>query len=319
MRPTLLGIKAAAFYAVLLGAFFVAPYMNLFFLLLVFLTVLGSLTVLWNARSLAGVGGEIVDVEPAPAGTPAVVAVRLAGGARERAGLRVRLQLADRAPVVCEIPALRGEIVAHGRLPALPRGVHVIDAAFVETELPFGLLRARRRLPAPRAAIIAPAPARLAAAGTRQAVLVELGAAGAAAAPGDAGPSGLREFRAGDAMRDVSWKATARRGALVVRERDADAGFALEVVLDLRCDGEVLERALSTAVALADLAHEHKDPFTLRTHDHAATYGAGHLPRRGLLEYLAGAKSVGSAGPPPPPSSPAAIHLPGAFLERGVR
>ena len=36
VRPTILGYKALAFYAVLVVVYFLLPYLNLFFLLLVF-------------------------------------------------------------------------------------------------------------------------------------------------------------------------------------------------------------------------------------------------------------------------------------------
>ena len=42
MRPTRFGIKSVVFYLVMLGAFFAAPYSNLFFLLLAFLTLAGA-------------------------------------------------------------------------------------------------------------------------------------------------------------------------------------------------------------------------------------------------------------------------------------
>jgi len=78
--PTALGIKAVLFYAVLTGAFFAAPYQNLYFMLLVFLTVLGLLCPLWTMRNLAGSTARLEELEPVPAGTSRPLRVDIDAG-----------------------------------------------------------------------------------------------------------------------------------------------------------------------------------------------------------------------------------------------
>lgn len=311
MRPTILGVKAAFFYGVLSCAFFVAPYLNLFFLLLAFLTVVAALTALWNVQNLAGVRGVVEEIAPVPVGVGGPVHVQLHTGHRTRLCIDVRLALGDSTPIVVSLPTLRGDVSAAGRLPPLPRGVHTITAAWLESTHPLGLFRRRRALAAPAEVIVHSTPAALASARSRNEILAELAGTPNLPAAG-LEPTDLRDYRAGDEPRRISWKATARRGSLIVREYETPATAALEVVLDLRVDGDELERALSLAVALADLARDGKEPFVLHTHDHSATYGDGHRPRRELLRYLAAARSVGADGPPPPAVSPDTLRLPGA-------
>ena len=64
--PTALGWRGAAFYVTLVGAFFAAPYSNLFFLLLSFLTLLSLLNVWWTTRNFKGVTAEVLEIESAP-------------------------------------------------------------------------------------------------------------------------------------------------------------------------------------------------------------------------------------------------------------
>lgn len=71
-RPTLLGFKAALFYAVLVGVFFAAAYANLFFLLLVFASLLALSSYLATWRNFAGVTGALEPPAPMPAGRAAL-------------------------------------------------------------------------------------------------------------------------------------------------------------------------------------------------------------------------------------------------------
>ncbi len=74
---------------------------------------------------------------------------------------------------------------------------------------------------------------------------------------------GLREYRPGDAMRLIHWKASAKRGRLLVREtaEPGEAGFSLRLDpgLFLRADDACFEKACSFAGTLAeDLFHKGK-------------------------------------------------------------
>ncbi|MEL6715648.1 MAG: hypothetical protein AAFP86_17840, partial [Planctomycetota bacterium] len=55
LAPTLFGARVAFFYVVVLAAYYAAPYVNLFFLLLGFLGLFWSFALPWSWRSLRGV------------------------------------------------------------------------------------------------------------------------------------------------------------------------------------------------------------------------------------------------------------------------
>ncbi|MCA8957635.1 MAG: DUF58 domain-containing protein, partial [Planctomycetes bacterium] len=135
-------------------------------------------------------------------------------------------------------------------------------------------------------------------------------------AGGELGPSGLREYRTGDPLRDVHWKATARRGNLVVREHEATSGPGIEVQLDLRDAGPRLEAALELLVALAFECQQSHELLSVYSQDLRATFGDGHRAFAELLEYLAAVTPLGRESGPPPAVSPSVLRLP--LAERAV-
>ena len=80
LRPTGLGIKALLFYLLLVGAFLATPYSNLFFLLLVFLTVLGVCNIWWTHRNVAGLDARLEEIAPTPARVGAPLRAAVATG-----------------------------------------------------------------------------------------------------------------------------------------------------------------------------------------------------------------------------------------------
>lgn len=306
MRPTALGVKAALFYLALLGAFFAAPYANLFFLLLAFLTILALTSYVSGRRNLAGVRAEIDELAPVPAATGAPVAVTIHGGRRTRFALGVRLELEGRAPVLLGGGLVLGATRVVGRIPPLPRGVYPVRRAFVFTTWPLGLFRLSCPVPAPTEVVVYPAPAQLTSAGNA-------GIGDLYSALGGEGflqPSGLREYQPGDELRLVAWKASARRGSFVIKEWEGGSGAGHEAVLDRRTDSESLEQALSLLSALALAAQEQKDLLTLHSQDLSATFGRQRRPWRELLTFLAQADALPADAPPPPAVSPAVLRLP---------
>lgn len=100
--------------------------------------------------------------------------------------------------------------------------------------------------------------------------------------------AGLREYRAGDDARRVHWRGSARRGALVVHDLDADARPAPEVVLDRRCASAVLEARLSAIVSLALRARQEQAALTLNTQGLVRTFACDRADLDALLRVLAG-------------------------------
>jgi uncharacterized protein (DUF58 family) len=312
LLPTGLGLKALAFFAVLVGAFYAAPYMNLFFLLLSFLAVMAVLSVWWTWRNVAGVDGEVLQPHPVQAGKSCPLQV-VARSPRRRPhfALQCALDLGGAVVPVAVWPSLHGEAAVTGELPPLARGVHPVREARLQSTYPFGFARAWQAIPAPEHIAVYPAPADLGDARTRNDLLADL-CGSTAFRNGEMGPSGVREYRPGDEPRNVHWKASARRGSLAVCEWEGSALTGIEVCLDLRAEGEVFEDALSVLAALALWARARKEGRARSSQDHTGTYGEGHRPFRELLHYLAAARPLPADGPPPPAVSPGVLRLPAA-------
>lgn len=319
MRPTALGCKALAFWAVLVGAFFATPYLNLFFLLLTFLTVLGLWCAWWSRRNVAGLAGRSAPVELGPAGRERPVRIVLRAPARTRYLLRCRLELAGRGWVeVARVAVLHAgeERAVRGRLPPLERGVWEVRRAEIVSDFPLGWFRARVVLQGPAAPIVTyPAPASGADADVGEALATEAGsrASGRAAA---CVPRELREHRPGDELRRVDWRASARRDRLVVREPEEAGDHTWRVVLDRRLAPPLLEAALARVAALALRALERGESLRLRTQGLDRVYGDGDRDWNELLEYLAAAgplpRDAGEpVGAPPRGAVPARSTLAG--------
>ncbi len=310
MRPTRFGYKAIVFYAMLVCAFYAAPYLNLFFMLLAFASVLAVLNTYWTWRNIAGIRGCLLEVAPIPAGSRSAATLELHNRGRRRCHLHAAIQVDGDETRVCDHfdlakgPAQRVEV----QLPKLQRGVHRIDGIRIGTVFPFATTLAWRRLSAPASLVVYPEPADLTRYRDRN------GAAGPGAIGGGAsdemGPAGLREYRPGDELRNVHWKATARRQDLVIKELEGDSCPGVEVCLDLRCADADLELALSLIMALALECQTNKELFTLHAQDHHGTYGKGHHAFGQLFAYLAAAETLDTEAAAPPTVSPSVMRLP---------
>ncbi len=312
LLPTTLGVKAIAFYGMLLCSFYAAPYLNLFFLLLCFLSVLGILGAYWSFMNLASVSGEIQPRPPFPAGAGAVFHATLSCGSRSRHHLRLELQIRGEHLGAGHVAHAVGTVDVEGTLPPLERGVYDITHASVSSVHPFGLFRARVKLGAPLRLVVYPEPAELSHFRDRHELLTSLDQEGGHRAV-EMGPAGLREYKPGDELRHVHWRASARRQALVVKEYEGDSRPGLEVLLDLRCSRDQLEASLSLITALAMISEDNKDVITLISQDHTATYGKGHRSINELWGYLAMAQPLPAHAQPPPSVSPGVVRLPGAL------
>lgn len=315
MRPTAFGAKTMGFLALLVVAFYVSPYSNLFFLQLAFLCVLLATSALACARNLRGVTGRAFAPRPFAAGAADTeLATELVGPQRGARAVRLELRLKDgtRAALLEPVDLVAGGR-AHvtGRLPGLPRGIHAIASLRAQSSHPLGLFVATRALDAPAELVVFPAPVELP--GLRRGG----GLRGAAAAlgdgplvPGDDVVSSLREWREGDAPRDVHWRATARRGKRIVKERDGDAGAGLVVVFDRRGDAAGIEQALGELSALALAARERAEPLELLSQDHHRRYGEGGAPLDELLHWLAATAALPTNAAAPPHAPAGALRLP---------
>ncbi|MEE9127618.1 MAG: DUF58 domain-containing protein [Planctomycetota bacterium] len=316
VHPTKMGVKSIGFYMLLVCAFYAAPYLNLFFLLLTFLSVLGTLTVYWSLMNVVAIKGEIHVQQPFPAGASAVLHATLHCGRLPRRHLRLDLRVGIEPHTAGRIPYAVGAVDVEGTFPPLRRGIHEITHAAVSSEHPFGMLRVSASLTAPAQLVVYPTPADLSHFRDRHELLSAMGQQGGHCA-GEMGPAGLREYKPGDELRHIHWKASARRRELVVKEYEGGSQPGLELLLDLRCAQEELEASLSLITALALVSEENKDVITLTTQEHRGTNGKGHRAINELWTYLAEAQPLPPDAPPPMTLSPAVVRLP-AVLDANV-
>jgi uncharacterized protein (DUF58 family) len=114
---------------------------------------------------------------------------------------------------------------------------------------------------------------------------------------------GTREYRSGDALRQIHWRSTARVGKLVVKEFSDDDQLTMTVVLDLSVQGNTgqgkfstFETALRLAASFGYYATQQAIPFHLVGHSQRWRPPAMALSWSGILNYLA---KVQNDGPEP--------------------
>ncbi len=318
MRPTAFGIKALTFYLTIIAAYFVSPYTNLFFLLLSFLSTLLLLSLFSTFRNLGRVQGELTGLSPYPAESMARVRLKLTGDQRKRFNIQASLRVAGRRHALGRVEVLQGEAQIDVQLPALSRGAYSIDYLEIHSNYPLGLLRRYRRSDCETKLLVHPRP--LDDAGTQQGggVLDEV-IGEVLSNSGDMGPSGVRDYQAGDPLKLIHWRASARRRELVVKELEGHSAPGIELQLDRRCAADKLERCLSLITTLAIHARDGKRPLALHTQGLSQTYGEGHASFAELLAFLAETSSLPTKAPAPPPVAPTVIRLPGRHMDRELQ
>lgn len=140
------------------------------------------------------------------------------------------------------------------------RGVYRLRGFRVESGFPFGLLRAARVFAEESPLVVYPRFTPLGRMGLPVGVKHHPGGVLLAATLGESMEFiGDREYREGDSMRDIDWRATARLGRPIVREYREEYFMRVAVILDThvprKADAvahEGFERAVSVAASVAD-------------------------------------------------------------------
>lgn len=121
----------------------------------------------------------------------------------------------------------------------------------------------------------------------------------------------LREYRHGDSWRHVHWRASARRGEIVVRQFTAQGRPPVSILLDAAGDAALLEAALSvvTSLVAAAVLHARQVPEVLFAASSGGITRLGGSPAEGasghaLLHALACLQDSSAAMPCPLPRWP---------------
>jgi uncharacterized protein (DUF58 family) len=192
-------------------------------LLLAFLIIAVAHNSLLQAHlTLSGLRVTALHAEPVHAGQPLELRLTFESpGNRRRDGLELRR--GDDTAYFDLVPGGRGEVRL--AIPTLRRGWLAPGRMRVSTVRPFGLARAWTWLLPERALLVYPAP-------EAEAVpLPDLGGDGQSTRTRAQGeqPHHLRDYRPGDAQRQIAWKASARADRLLVREYEATASRDVEL------------------------------------------------------------------------------------------
>lgn len=300
MKPTHFGVKSLLFFAAITGAFYAAPYVNLFFLLIAFFGAHWVLCAWWTFSNLRGLQVRVQDPGPIPAGS-AVALDWAVLGSRPRFGLILRVDFESGEQGSAELAYSGDGASSRLLLPALPRGVHRARRVRVSSTYPFGLLTRTLSLDLRPEVHVYPEPV----GATTDAYLAEPAATESTASrlgpQGRTQPAGLRPHVEGESVGDIHWRASARRGSLVVNEWEADLAEEQAIVLDRRAEGATLEQRLSAAAAAVVGARRKGVALRLVSQGLDVTYSASGVHWDEALRFLAGAEPLqeGEAAPEP--------------------
>lgn len=140
------------------------------------------------------------------------------------------------------------------------RGIYRLHGYRVQTDFPYGLLRAYRVVAEQRSLIVYPHFTPLSRFEIPTGRRYQPGGVAMASNLGDSYEFiGNREYREGDNLRNIDWRATARTQELIVREYREEYFHRVAVILDTHVPHrerlerrEALERAISLAAAVSD-------------------------------------------------------------------
>ncbi len=140
------------------------------------------------------------------------------------------------------------------------RGRHLWHGFRVETDFPFGLFRAYSVISGAHGVLVTPSFNPITAVRVPSGRRYQPGGVAMASSLGDSSEFiGNREYREGDNLRDMDWRATARLNRPIVREYREEYFLRVAVVLDTylpkgssAADRENFERAISVAASISD-------------------------------------------------------------------
>ncbi len=303
MRPTHFGVKSLLFFTAITGSFYAAPYVNLFFLLVAFFAAHWVLGAWWTYANLRGIEATIEDPGPIQAGTRGRVEWSVVGESR-RFGLSLNLEFESGAKGTGGLAFTGGDPRSALQLPALGRGVHRARQVTVSSSYPFGLLTRTVTLAVSPVLHVYPEPTAAPPGRLAQELAAADATSGRLGAQGRTMPAGLRPRVEGEALREIHWRASARRGSLVVNEWESDHEEGQAVVLDRRCEGDAFERRLSAVAGAVTEAKRRGSALRIVSQSLDQTYTGSGVHWDEALRFLAEVEPLPESAAAPEHTSP---------------
>lgn len=256
--------------------------LNLGFALTFWIAGLGVVAMLHTWRNLAYLAVSAGRVAPVFAGESASFTVNLSDRHR-RARFAVAVQAGKAPPVLCDITA-NGSTRAEIALPALHRGWLDPGRFTISTEFPLGLLHAWGYAELDTACLVYPKPAPPGI--PLPAPIPDARQHGQHATGGDEDFSGLREYRTGDSMRRIDWKASAREQGMYTKLFEGQGQFVLWLDFG-HTPGRDTESKLSLLTRWVLDAHAGQQVWGLRLPGETLPPSSGEAHQQACLRALA--------------------------------
>ena len=269
---------------------------NLLYLLVSLLLALIIVSGLLSEQSMRRLRLRPVVPDEVYATQPARLGARVLNGKRWLPSYSVALEAGDQRLYMARLGAGEERLVTW-EVTFARRGRQRLAGMRVLTRFPFGLFRKAGRVALDAEIIVFPAVRPLESAGRRRL------AAGGVRPRHRRGRGhdlySLREYRTGDDQRLIHWRSSAKAGALIVRELEAETATDTRIVLvgDGRRDPERLETALSEAASLAAHLLDAGAAVELTGPGIHVPPGRGRAHRRRLLTALALYEAAAPAAP----------------------
>lgn len=251
--------------------------------------------------TLPGLSARMVIRHPVFAGDPASACLMLENASGRIPAYSVHMTLNDRrisaAPAYCAVVPPGGHDEACREIAFRRRGRYDTVACELSSSFPFALFKRRRKVDCLAGITVYP--------GLRDVSGIDLSTGKVGGPARLAGWSdelhSLREYRAGDDVRNIHWKASAKSDALIVREFAGHDAARITLVLDnLRDQGagrsgspaaedseEVFEKAVSLAASLARHFLDEGYMVRLVSCRSAVPFGTGREQFLAILDSLA--------------------------------
>lgn len=223
------------------------------------------------------------------AGQEAFLAVTCSTSGKRFPGfsLSARLQI-DGGSMTVPFPDIAAGSAATRVVPFQPvrRGRTTSAAAVLSTRFPFSLFEKSLEMAVPTDLVVYPKPSPTEA---RDAGDPESGAAESAKLAGRWGafPRGAREHLPADPVRDIHWKASARMGRWMVKERESETAMAVDVRVPVPCPADAFEVRLSAACGAVIELDRRQIPYRLWIGDRACCDAQDPSRRSKALAALA--------------------------------